>query len=100
MSVSSIYHQAVEAWGERHQLLKALEELGELQAALARYMVVPSGVDMRLYAQIADHVSEEIADVEIMLCQVKVILGNAQDVLTWKNLKRDRLAARIREARA
>lgn len=94
MEHPNIYRRAVVHYGEQRQLTKTLEELGALAAALARWMGSQGG-DMRARAQLADHVSEEIADVEIMLAQVKVIMQSANDVILWKDRKRDRLAARI-----
>ena len=74
MEHPNIYRRAVVHYGEQRQLTKTLEELGALAAALARWMGSQGG-DMRARAQLADHVSEEIADVEIMLEQLKIILG-------------------------
>lgn len=66
MNEYEIYRQAVEHFGRLNQLIKAMEECGELIQALARWI---EG------APVIGNIAEEIADVEIMLEQVKVVLG-------------------------
>ena len=66
MNEYDIYHWAVERFGTEHQIKKAAEELGELIQALMRY---GNG------EPVIGNVCEEIADVEIMLEQLKIILG-------------------------
>lgn len=66
MNEYDIYRQAVERFGPAHQINKAVEELGELTQALMRYQ---NG------EPVIGNVAEEIADVEIMIEQVKIILG-------------------------
>lgn len=61
-----IYRQAVEHFGKLNQLIKTMEECGELIRALARWI---NG------QPVIGNIAEEIADVEIMLEQVKVVLG-------------------------
>ena len=66
MNESEIYRQAVEHFGRLNQVIKAMEECGELVQALARWAEGEP---------VIGNIAEEIADVEIMLGQVKVILG-------------------------
>lgn len=66
MNEYDIYRQAVKWFGVEHQIKKAAEELGELIQALMRYS---NG------EPVIGNVCEEIADVEIMLEQLKIILG-------------------------
>lgn len=66
MNEYDIYRWAVERFGAEHQIRKAAEELGELIQALMRY---GNG------EPVLGNVCEEIADVEIMLEQLKIILG-------------------------
>lgn len=65
--------------------MKAIEELGELIRALAR-------------ADDPDNIAEEMADVEIMLGQLRIILGNDADVERWKVKKLQRLNRRLHAA--
>lgn len=60
------------------QKQKAIEELGELIVALAK--------DSDLY-----NITEEIADVEIMLTQLKMIYDNEEEVENIKEYKIERL---------
>lgn len=67
MNEYEIYERAVRSFGRDHQIRKAVEELGELSSALMR---LGNG------EPVIGNVAEEIADVEIMLEQVKIILGD------------------------
>lgn len=88
MNEYEIYEQAVKHYGKLNQLIKAMEECGELVHALARWTTG--------HADFAN-VCEEIADVEIMLEQVKIILGDRyEDLLTLKKAEKvGRLAERL-----
>jgi hypothetical protein len=82
----SIEERALEVWGvvaqlRQAQLRQAQEELAELIVAINRYM--------RERTQ-SDAVVEEIADVEIMLTQLKLVFG-ALDVGSAVQMKRTRL---------
>lgn len=80
-----ILRAAVEKYGSGAQQMKAIEELGELIRALAR-------------ADDPENIAEEMADVEIMLAQLKIILGNDEDVERWKVKKLQRLNRRLHAA--
>lgn len=58
--------QAIEFFGKRYQINKAIEEMAELNAELARYQN-----DKAMIVNII----EEIADVSIMIEQLKLIFG-------------------------
>ena len=81
----AILRAAVEKYGSGAQQMKAIEELGELIRALAR-------------ADDPDNIAEEMADVEIMLGQLRIILGNDTDVERWKVKKLQRLNRRLHAA--
>lgn len=82
---NAILRAAVEKYGPGAQWMKAIEELGELIRALAR-------------ADDPDNIAEEMADVEIMLGQLRIILGNDADVERWKAKKLQRLNQRLHAA--
>jgi len=88
-SKKKIYEKAVEHWGIEAQVKVATEECAELIVALCKINRTVNG------SSIVD-VLEEIADVEIMLEQLKVIYDhdNLVPELKKKKLKRvkDRLA--------
>jgi hypothetical protein len=89
---------AVHLYGERAQLRKVKEELCELVVAVSHWEEKREGA--------TDEVLEEIADVEIMLEQLKVIVsGGMESPLTaWqefrkaKDVKIKRLSDRVRGA--
>ena len=81
-----VYKQAIEEFGERYQVDKSLEEMGELIQALIKY---------RQHGTNKGNVSEEMADVEIMLEQLKIIFANANAVERWKKEKIERLETRV-----
>jgi len=81
----AILRAAVEKYGPGAQQMKAIEELSELIRAIAR-------------ADDPDNIAEEMADVEIMLAQLRIILGNDADVERWKVKKLQRLNRRLHAA--
>jgi len=62
-----LYKEAFRSFGERRQILKALEEMAELSAELARYLGRPVGHDPK---KVMDAVLGEVADVLIMVDQL------------------------------
>ena len=71
----ALYEGAVKKFGERAQLLQAIEEMTELSKAILKYIRFQDfghGTEAEVMAQIA----EERADVEIMLNQLHVIFGD------------------------
>ncbi len=78
---------AVLHFGVRTQTWKAVEELGELIAALGKLEVKPT-------IQAQDAVIDEIADVSIMLGQLSLIFGESA-VQARRTAKINRLAGMI-----
>lgn len=79
------FNTAICKWGEEMQLTVAIEEMSELTKEICKHF---RGQDN------FDAISEEMADVYIMLEQMKMIFGNEEDVARWMHTK----AARLREA--
>ena len=73
--------QAIKQHGAPTQTIKAIEEMSELQKELCKHLAGKNNVS---------EIAEEIADVEIMLTQMKLIFGCAFE-------KIDRLANRLRK---
>lgn len=69
-----ILQTAVDTWGHRKQIVKAMEEMGELTQALSKWMIA----DRRKYGldDLTANVREEMADVSIMLNQMALIFGD------------------------
>ena len=73
MNNKRIYERAISAWGEEAQLKMAIEECAELIVKLAKLGRFKNGSQI-------DDVVDEIADVEIMMAQLRLIFGdNAVD---------------------
>jgi NTP pyrophosphatase (non-canonical NTP hydrolase) len=61
-----ILTETIDTFGHRMQTMVAIEEMSELTKELVKHM---RGQDNR------DAIAEEIADVEIMLCQLRLMHG-------------------------
>lgn len=61
-------HQAILKWGEDSQMEMIVEECAELIQAIQKYKRKPS-------SETIEHIAEELADVQIMLYQAKVIFA-------------------------
>lgn len=85
MDEQRIYRAALAAWGADAQTLMVFEEMAELQKELCK---AARGKDNR------EQIAEEIADVEIMLEQMKVLHRCAEAVAAYRESKLRRLAIR------
>jgi hypothetical protein len=81
---------ALDRFGERHQMLKAIEEMGELQQALAKYMNALVDNDVNAVWSAGRHVEEEIADLEIVMYQLRMIFDE-NSIARWQANKIDQL---------
>lgn len=96
--IRKIYKQA-EYFGIKNRILQCTEEAGELIQALSKYQRVISGDKTCQTDMIhAEHmITEEIADIEICLKQIKYLLCNVQEVEKIKVEKIDRTEQRLSE---
>lgn len=78
---------AIAKYGKRAQLVVAAEELNELQKELFKAL---RGTPRKAA------LAEEIADVEIMVRQLKMIFANFDEVAEQRRRKVERLGERIR----
>ena len=78
-----ICNKAINSYGNASQKIKAIEEMGELIQAISKSLLDNE-----------NNVEEEIADVEIMLTQLK-IMYNLSDIENWRNYKLNRLKDRV-----
>ena len=78
-----ILRKAIAYYGRGNQRFKAIEELSELIRALAR-------CDDR------NNISEEMADVRIMLDQLEIMFGNHDEVKQQEYIKLTRLNERVK----
>ena len=79
--MTSIYKDALDKWGRVAQICMVMEECAELIQACNKFLrVKTSAEDDRAKRQLAD----EIADVEIMIEQLKVIIDDKFMVMEHK----------------
>ena len=91
---ASILKRAVEAYGVHTQTDMMIEEMSELTKAICKlYRATDEGS-----ASVAvDNIREEIADVQIMLDQMKIMFGDASE---QERAKLNRLEKRLDTAQA
>ncbi len=76
---TEICKKAINTFGERRQVIKVCEELGELQTALCKFTL-----------DNIHNVEEEIADVEIMLSQLR-LMTELFDIKVIDEIKEEKL---------
>lgn len=79
---------AIGKWGSRLQLIVAVEEMSELTKEICKFNRGKADISA---------IAEEIADVSIMLEQLKIIFGCADKVEEYIDYKIKRLSEKIGE---
>lgn len=83
------YREFLREWGEASQLIMAIEEAAELQKEITKHL---RGEDNLRF------ILEEVADVEVMLEQLKLMFKFSQKVVDeQKEIKIKRALAKIRD---
>jgi hypothetical protein len=90
--MNDILNKAIETYGEHSQIDKAIEEMAELTKALLKLRYCEKDFERQI---VQDAVSEEMADVEIMLTQLHMIFGNTKKVEEYQIKKIKRLERRL-----
>lgn len=95
LNEKEIYDKAISKWGETSQLLMLIEELNELSVEACHHIRGRRSIGNM-------YIIEEIADVEIVLAQLKMILSKEneefeEDLNTIKTKKLRRLEERVNE---
>lgn len=80
------------AYGVENQIIKTVEELSELSQALCKILTSKLTDDN---SKIFENIYEEIADVEIMFEQCKMMFQCDKEVSAWKHKKIERLKRRL-----
>lgn len=83
-----IYRKAFDRFGKVNQITVAIEELSELQKELCKVLRGNMNIE---------NVVEEIADVEIMIEQLRIMFNADRDIDKVKAQKIDRLKCRMLE---
>ena len=101
ISDSVICRKAVETFGVDIQQIVAMEELGELIQAISKIArwECSQSEDLETLSEYIDNLAEEIADVEIMLEQLKYIHNCPIEVELWKAKKLDKLKSMVEGVR-
>lgn len=87
MDKTAVYTNALIRFGERNQMIVAVEELSECQKEICK--VLRGGEDFR-------HLAEEIADAQIMLEQLTMIFSLQDCVENYTEQKLKRLDERCK----
>ena len=88
MNKEELYKIAIETYGDEAQINQGIEEMAELIQAINKFRRNPCDETLK-------GIEEEIADVEIMLEQYKIIFGATLPVDHIKSNKLQRLAERL-----
>lgn len=93
--MNEVLQKAIDTYGEIGQVDKFIEEASELTKALLKLRYAkPTGVEADI---LRDAVSEEMADVEIMLEQLHMIYQNDKKVAEYREKKIERLKRRLKD---
>lgn len=90
--MKQLLERVITANGMNKQLDVAIKELSELIQAICKNKRY-GYTDEECYFNLA----EEMADVEIVLAELKVMFDNEDSVKEWKDYKLDRLEKRLNE---
>jgi len=91
LSEEEIDRKALEMWGLDLQIIIAIEELSELQKALCKFLRHKG----KECTPIVESISEEIADVEVMINQIKMAFQNHDFVAQKKGEKLQKVSERL-----
>ena len=93
----NILKRAVEKYGTHNQMLKCIEECGELSRAISRILIELSSGDGFTTKESQENLYEELADVSIMIEQMMIIFDCTDEVISWQLKKLKRLNGRLNE---
>ncbi len=101
MTPKEIMQKAVNTYGLQNQMIKTVEELAELSQAMCKSIVrlnsSENGFTLSDDLKSVDNLFEEMADVEIMLAQCKMMFQCEKEVQEWKDKKLNRLKSRLED---
>lgn len=83
---TEVLQRALDTYGSTLQIAMVFEEMSELQKELCKYLRGRGSLE---------HIAEEIADVEIMLEQMKMLFCCTDDVRNERRRKVERLKDRL-----
>lgn len=86
-----VFEAAIRKFGEDHQIDKAIEEMAELTKALLK---LRSNKQYDMHIKLFTDICEEIADVEIMIDQLKLLFDNLF-IEHYRKIKIERLESNL-----
>lgn len=96
MTSKETMYKAINTYGVENQMIKTVEELSELSQALCKSLIRLNYTKEKISLESVDNIFEEMADVEIMLEQCKMIFYKSEDKINdYKNKKIKRLERRL-----
>lgn len=93
--MNEIYLKLIVKYGPTMQSDVAIEEMSELTKAIIKYR--RKTFDHKATTLDMEHIAEEIADVEIMMEQLKIIYNCTNVVADYKEIKNTRIKALVDE---
>ena len=93
----NILKKAIEKYGTHNQMLKCIEECGELSRAISRILVELSSGDGFTTEESQENLYEELADVSIMIEQMIIMFDCTDEVISWQLKKLKRLNGKLNE---
>ena len=82
----AVYEKALQMWGAGAQIIMAIEEMSELTKELCKHFRDRQNVE---------DIADEIADVTIMMEQLRLIFGINEEVCSHMDMKVLRLQSRL-----
>jgi hypothetical protein len=90
MIPQEILDKIIERWGVDSQIDKAIEEMSELTQALLKLR--SATIHKKDFTAEEDHVCEEIADVSLMMEQLRRTIFPSTQIEKWEEFKIDRVS--------
>lgn len=101
MTSKEVLQKAINTYGVENQMIKTVEELSELSQALCKSLVrlnyTKEKTSLEDDLKSVDNIFKEMADVEIMLKQCKIMFQCDKEVNRWKQKKIERFERRMGE---
>lgn len=99
MTSKEVLQKAINTYGVKNQMIKTVEELSELSQALCKSLVrlnyTKEKTSLEDDLKSVDNIFKEMADVEIMLEQCKIMFQCDKEVNRWKQKKIERFERRM-----
>ena len=97
MNKQEIMQKAIKHYGIDSQLIKMQEECGELITAISKYFIAARDDDLEIWEKMTENVREEIADVNIMIQQMKHYGFDTDRINEIEEYKLERLQKRLKD---